>query len=468
MFHLFLLTSLLVQVTPLPTNVVNRCPQPTALEPLPPVFFYGHPDDCQYYFQCSFGTPYLMPCPAQTSFSEVLQVCVHRYSPEDTCAQQNAARECTRGASILADGNNCHRFYNCSQPTSTFVGLGSYQDECPYPQWFDSTDNTCKHYSQVTCSNRKQVKDKCDYVKNYQCFDAQHCVPCSSIFPSCIGRQDGIQVNIHLSKYYRVCVRVLLLDCGIFLIAYMSISWTSSGIIQPGVSCLTVKDTVQPVFVFMFMHYEMDDNQLSAIRVIGDEETDLLRKISSNCLYTSKCGGFNIVRKLSNAVKNRLITLRTVTDIENWLFQLWDLPHNKKSKDRGKKCSKRSKSRRIRDQIVERSASSKRRRSKPHPSKPWSPDYIECTDERVSTFTCPSVHGTTGFFSPDKNKCVSIYEVSQSFYFLGQLPSCLGKMPGTYPVTADPSVYFSCPGPVVGYCPDGYIFKELDQSCHLK
>ncbi|KAK6990131.1 hypothetical protein BgiMline_013406, partial [Biomphalaria glabrata] len=292
---LFLVTSIVSHLAALPTNVINKCPQPSELNPVPPFFIYGHPEDCQQFFLCVFGTPYLMSCPATTSFSELLGVCVDRYSPKDICAQENAVRECSRGASLLAHPQLCHRFYNCSLVVETSSILGRYQDECPYPQYFDTLEKVCKPYSEVSCLDRLEVKDKCEYSKAYECTDVEHCEDCQAVFPSCQGLTDGIY---------------------------------------------------------------------------------------------------------------------------------------------------------------------------PNPEKLWTTFYLTCTDERVATFTCPPFLDKPGIFSPRDKKCVSLYEVSSSDNFLGRKPTCVSKLPGTYPVLQDPRVYYSCPGPQVAYCPEGSVFSQQTQTCN--
>ncbi|CAL1529540.1 unnamed protein product [Lymnaea stagnalis] len=173
-----------------PVTTVNKCPQPTASNPVPPALLYAHPGDCQYFYTCAFGTAYLMQCPAGTSFSDVYQTCVHKFSTYDTCEQEKAACEI-----LTPHPSLCNRFFNSSLTSPVDALLGPSEDECPYPQYFDAQELRCRPFAEVTCGdNRTEVKDRCGYVKAYSCSEA-HCEKCSSVFPSCVGLADGLHPN---------------------------------------------------------------------------------------------------------------------------------------------------------------------------------------------------------------------------------------------------------------------------------
>ena len=68
-----------------------------------------------------------------------------------------AAKYCVANPSaIVAHVKNCAQYYDCRQA----VG-GSYLRECRYPQLFDDINNTCKNFSDVTCSIRFEPQAPC-------------------------------------------------------------------------------------------------------------------------------------------------------------------------------------------------------------------------------------------------------------------------------------------------------------------
>ncbi|KAI8787545.1 uncharacterized protein LOC106065055 [Biomphalaria glabrata] len=88
----------------------------------------------------------------------------------------------------------CHKYYNCSDstPRGGLSLLGPYEKMCPYPQLFDATELKCKTFKEANCGpNRIVFKDRCDYTHN-GC--GGHCIACDSMFPSCVGLKDGMNI----------------------------------------------------------------------------------------------------------------------------------------------------------------------------------------------------------------------------------------------------------------------------------
>ncbi|KAK7486559.1 hypothetical protein BaRGS_00022225 [Batillaria attramentaria] len=72
------------------------------------------------------------------------------------------------------------------------------------------------------------------------------------------------------------------------------------------------------------------------------------------------------------------------------------------------------------------------------------------------------------FFSPESNKCVSLYEVPREHG--GYLLNCTGREDGAHPDdgTQRPNLYFTCQGGQrtgIQLCPDGQIYGDLTTPC---
>ncbi|KAI8787546.1 hypothetical protein BgiBS90_012684 [Biomphalaria glabrata] len=102
-----------------------------------------------------------------------------------------------------------------------------------------------------------------------------------------------------------------------------------------------------------------------------------------------------------------------------------------------------------------------------HPFREWTPYYIQCDTERLNgTYVCGphDPTGTTGFFSPLKFKCVSLWEVPVSTGY-GLAPSCTGKLNGYYVTKERPDVYYTCPSAKVYYCRSPFVFNKSLNRC---
>lgn len=57
---------------------------------------------------------------------------------------------------------SCARYVDCRNRNTL---IGNYQEECAYPQLFDSFNNSCKPYREVKCGNRPEPKAPCEYIR---------------------------------------------------------------------------------------------------------------------------------------------------------------------------------------------------------------------------------------------------------------------------------------------------------------
>nr|XP_022335507.1 uncharacterized protein LOC111132108 [Crassostrea virginica] len=92
---------------------------------------------------------------------------------------------------LLADPNNCARYFNCSRYAVKYEGFALSQDECPYPQLFSIETGFCEDFPDVNCKDRFIPKAPCDYLKNRCKPGNVSCVPCAERWPSCVGRENG-------------------------------------------------------------------------------------------------------------------------------------------------------------------------------------------------------------------------------------------------------------------------------------
>lgn len=61
---------------------------------------------------------------------------------------------------IMAHPDNCARYIDCTNRDSL---IGQYQQECKYPDLFDSYNNSCKSYREINCGTRPEPKAPCKY-----------------------------------------------------------------------------------------------------------------------------------------------------------------------------------------------------------------------------------------------------------------------------------------------------------------
>lgn len=84
--------------------------------------------------------------------------------------------------------------------------------ECQYPLQFDVVTSSCRHYSEVRCGNRKNVKSQCQY----NAFKARQygLDKCETLYPSCEGKSDGLQPHKGKSALFIVCESERLVKTG--------------------------------------------------------------------------------------------------------------------------------------------------------------------------------------------------------------------------------------------------------------
>ncbi|KAK3095139.1 hypothetical protein FSP39_010723 [Pinctada imbricata] len=123
-----------------------------------------------------------------------------------------------KGERILADPNNCARYYNCSRYAAAIEGLGPNHLECPYPQLFSTDTGNCDDFPIIQCGGRYEPKSPCEYVTTkLNCNGPMCSLPCEERSPSCVGLRDGNNtfVGRELSPFYISCLRERTLAVGI-------------------------------------------------------------------------------------------------------------------------------------------------------------------------------------------------------------------------------------------------------------
>ncbi|XP_076465470.1 uncharacterized protein LOC143297167 [Babylonia areolata] len=95
----------------------------------------------------------------------------------------------------------CHWFYNCTaaaldRPAGDPREL---EEECRYPQLFDTATGRCREFINVRCLDRFEPVDPCEYHAHNQC-RSSHCVPCQNRFGACRGLRNGIY-PLHTSRW---------------------------------------------------------------------------------------------------------------------------------------------------------------------------------------------------------------------------------------------------------------------------
>ncbi|XP_052761462.1 uncharacterized protein LOC128204137 [Mya arenaria] len=184
--------------------------------------------DCTGYILCVFGKPMEMPpCPPGSVFSSSAKVCVPKGSTFDDCMKTTEGsggpmtispdrghlspeERCNiDGDGVFPHPTECHAFYNCSvhNTPGMYQPFEQHEDECPYPQLFNTNTKQCDHFENVKCGTRTEFKDACNYKRN-KC-SMSHCIPCIYQFPNCEGKRDGINVDpVRLwTPSYAICYK---------------------------------------------------------------------------------------------------------------------------------------------------------------------------------------------------------------------------------------------------------------------
>lgn len=75
---------------------------------------------------------------------------------------QPAKSTCTKTSGFVEFPDNCAKYYDCEDPSST-AGEPKVK-ECPFPLLFDKKSQKCEHFSVVQCGTRFEPKDACMYL----------------------------------------------------------------------------------------------------------------------------------------------------------------------------------------------------------------------------------------------------------------------------------------------------------------
>ncbi|XP_065924132.1 uncharacterized protein [Magallana gigas] len=119
---------------------------------------------------------------------------------------------------LIADPNNCARYFNCSSLAVRYEGFELNQDECPYPQLFSIETGFCEDFPEVNCKGRFVPKAPCQYLNSQRNCNGPMCaLPCEERSPSCEGMRDGNNTFIgrELSPFYISCFKERTLSVGI-------------------------------------------------------------------------------------------------------------------------------------------------------------------------------------------------------------------------------------------------------------
>ena len=175
--------------------------------------YYRHDTDCSKFYQCSNGHSHEIDCLPGLVFSVANNVCVWPYQELLPCGTISIADLCEQyPTAVFPHPTECHQFINCSLNREFSYYFPKYVDECYYPELFDAQKLRCEDFDKVSCGNRRERVNGCDYSRN-RCPRA-HCIPCWVYYPSCEGLSDGDNVysNREWSPWYAVCKEQRLVD----------------------------------------------------------------------------------------------------------------------------------------------------------------------------------------------------------------------------------------------------------------
>ncbi|KAL0112115.1 hypothetical protein PUN28_013387 [Cardiocondyla obscurior] len=117
----------------------ESCPRKYANGTYPPATRINHESgNCQYFYECIYGVPYLRYCPTNTCFSRTCQTCVDKNQP----------------------GGRCETY---PRPPTAFPPASSSQ-----PTYIPTSS---KPTLQPGCRNGDTIKHPCDCAKYYSCSD---------------------------------------------------------------------------------------------------------------------------------------------------------------------------------------------------------------------------------------------------------------------------------------------------------
>ncbi|XP_067684998.1 uncharacterized protein [Haliotis asinina] len=145
---------------------------------------------CTGYVRCVGDSAYWSRCPLDARTVTGLQepICV---MDRAECKRQEKVRW-NEFCRLTAKGRypstqSCALYYDCSEGAETVAR------ECTYPDLFNVISGHCEDFrsAEKYCDGRPIPKAPCDYqALNITCTDP-HCLPCSELRPSCVGKPDG-------------------------------------------------------------------------------------------------------------------------------------------------------------------------------------------------------------------------------------------------------------------------------------
>ncbi|XP_076466662.1 uncharacterized protein LOC143297937 [Babylonia areolata] len=119
---------------------------------------------------------------------------------------------------VFAHPGQCQLYYNCSNDAlSRQSYFTQYLEECPYPTLFSPVTSRCQAFRDVTCGDRLELVDKCDYLLHKCGVHPRYCgTPCHVHNPSCKDLPDGRNVYQYRewSPYFVVCQSNRTVDSG--------------------------------------------------------------------------------------------------------------------------------------------------------------------------------------------------------------------------------------------------------------
>ncbi|XP_067685198.1 uncharacterized protein [Haliotis asinina] len=145
---------------------------------------------CTGYVRCVGDSAYWSRCPLDAGTVPGLQepICV---MDRAECKRQERVRWrkfCRMtGRGRYPSTQSCALFYDCN------VGTEGVARECSYPDLFNPSSGLCEDFrsAEIHCNGRPVPRSPCEYqALNITCTDP-HCLPCSELRPSCVGKPDG-------------------------------------------------------------------------------------------------------------------------------------------------------------------------------------------------------------------------------------------------------------------------------------
>ncbi|CAG5123789.1 unnamed protein product [Candidula unifasciata] len=128
-----------------------------------PGAFLPHPDNCHWYFNCSFAN-------LEALGGNTEQLDLFSMTPGSSSSGEK-------------DGFIPLKPFRVAE-------AGAFVWECRFPQLFDEMTGRCREFVNVDCKSRFEAVDQCEYsVRRCR---GERCAPCHHRFGRCRGRPDGV------------------------------------------------------------------------------------------------------------------------------------------------------------------------------------------------------------------------------------------------------------------------------------